>query len=556
MDLRNFFQLLRDHWKLITFVTLLSAAVSSMLTARMTPMYASSVTLYVSAQAKTSDPITAYQGSLLSQQEVQSYADLLGGPMLARTVVTDLGLNMTAAHLAAEISTRPIPQTVLLTATVTDSSAGRAQRIAASVGRQFVKLVSVLERPPGGGKPTVKVTVVAPAELPSRPVSPNRSRNVGVASALGLLLGIGLTAAKRSLDTTIKSVDQLSTTTAEKPVMGTIPFTPAARKHPLVTDGKAFGRRVEAFRKICTNLQFIDIDVPHRVLMFTSALPEEGKSSTVCNLAITLAQAGKRVIVVEADLRRPRAAGYLGLPNGVGLTDILLGRTAIEDTVQIWGDEEFTVLASGPPPPNPSDLLGSQRMRQLVERLRREYDIVLVDAPPVLPFADAVAAAPACDGVIFIVRYGKTRIDHVRRAAEALAAVGSPILGSVLSMAPGGRHPEYGYGYYGYRRYRLREHDSAQTRETPDGEQLTAQSLTAEMAEGVHVVGQGADSEGCDGGQFASQGHDGGVTDGGHFARHSHDGDVAVGEVADGEGAEGEVPDGELPTEPSHAALS
>ena len=102
VDLRNFFQLLRDHWKLITFVTLLSAAVSSMLTARMTPLYASSVTLYVSAQAKTGDLVTAYQGALLSQQEVQSYSDLLGGPMLARTVASDLGLHMTAAHLAGE----------------------------------------------------------------------------------------------------------------------------------------------------------------------------------------------------------------------------------------------------------------------------------------------------------------------------------------------------------------------------------------------------------------------------------------------------------------------
>ena len=508
MDLRNFFQLLRDHWKLITFVTLLSAAVSSMLTARMTPLYASSVTLYVSAQAKTGDLVTAYQGALLSQQEVQSYSDLLGGPMLARTVASDLGLHMTAAHLAGEISTRPIPQTVLLTATVTDPSPRRAQQIAASVGRQFVKLVSALERPPGGGKPTVHVTVVAPAELPASPVSPSRSRNVGLAAALGLLFAIGLTAARRSLDTTIKSVDQLSATTAQKPVMGTIPFTSAARKHPLITGGQRSGRRTEAFRKICTNLQFIDVDVPHRVLLFTSALPEEGKSSTVCNLAIALARSGKRVIVVEADLRRPRATGYLGLPNGVGLTDILLGRAAIEDAVQTWGEQEFTVLASGPAPPNPSDLLGSQRMRLLVDQLRREYDMILIDAPPVLPFADAVAAAPACDGVIVIVRHGKTRADHVRRAAESLAAVGSQILGSVLSMVPGGRHPEYGYGY-GYRRYRQRQRGPV--RKTPDSEQQAGLSLDSEIRDGERAASQSPDSEG---------------------------------------------PDGEWPTEPSHAALS
>jgi len=453
VDLRNFLQLLRDHWRLITFVTLLSAAVSSVLTSRMTPMYASSVTMYVSAQAKTGDPITAYQGALLSQQEVQSYADLLGGPMLARAVIKELALPMSASHLSAEISTRAIPQTVLLTATVTDPSPSRAQRIAASVGGQFVRLVSVLERPPGGGKPTVHVTVVAPALLSTSPVSPNRPKNIGIAAVLGLIFGIGVTAARRSLDTTVKSLDQLAATTSGKPVMGTVPFTSAARKHPLVADDKPFSRRVEAFRKICTNLQFTDIDVPHKVLLFTSALPEEGKSSTVCNLAIMLARSGKRVALVEADLRRPRATAYLGLPNSAGVTDILLGRTAVADAAQAWGDEEFTVLASGLVPPNPSDLLGSQRMRQLLQGLCREFDTVLIDAPPVLPFADAVAIAPACDGVILVVRYGKTRADQVHRAAQALAAAGTPILGSVLSMAPGGRHPEYGYGYY-YRRYR------------------------------------------------------------------------------------------------------
>jgi len=127
VDLRNFLQLLRNHWKLIVLVTLMTTAGSVVLTARMTPMYSSSVTFYVSAQIKTSnDPIAAYEGSLLSQQEVQSYADLLTGPRLASHVVTSLGLPMSAAQLSTEISARPIPQTVLITATVTDSSASRA----------------------------------------------------------------------------------------------------------------------------------------------------------------------------------------------------------------------------------------------------------------------------------------------------------------------------------------------------------------------------------------------------------------------------------------------
>jgi capsular exopolysaccharide synthesis family protein len=455
VDLRNFFQLLRDHWLLIAFVTLLASGASAVLTARMTPQYASSVTFYVSYQANTAkDPIAAYEGALLSQQQVQSYADLLNGPRLAQAVVNQLGLTMTAGQLSEEIGTHLIPQTVLLTATVTDPSPRRAEQIAAAVGTQFVQLVAALERPAGKGPSAVRLTVVAPPALPSSPVSPQRGRNIGLAAGLGLLAGMALAAGRRSLDTTIKSADQLSRVTAGKPLIGTVPFDSTTRKYPLAASSQPFGHRAEAFRKIRTSLQFIDVDTPHKVLLFTSALPEEGKSSAVCNLAIAVAQSGKRVMVVEADLRRPRATGYLGLPRGCGVTSILVGTAKVGEAVQMWGDDEFAVLASGPAAPNPSELLGSNRMGRLLEDLRDAYDMVLVDAPPVLPFADALATGPACDGAILVVRHGKTRAEHVRRAADALAAVGVPLLGTVLSMTPAARSRGYGYGYgYGYRRY-------------------------------------------------------------------------------------------------------
>ncbi len=451
MDLRNFLQLLRDHWLLIGAVTALAVVGSAIMTARITPQYASSVTFYVSSQANVSnDPVGAYEGALFSQQEAQSYADLLDGPLVAAAVVRQLRLTVPAAKVSGQISARLIPQTVLLTATVTNPSPRQAQRIANAVGAAFVQLVSTLERPVQKGPSLVKVTVVAPATLPAVPVSPQPLRNAGLALGLGLLVGTGLAAAHRSLDTTVKSADQLGQVTAGKPVIGTVPFDHAARKHPLAANDQPFGRRAEAYRQIRAGLQFIDVDVPHKVLMFTSALPEEGKSSTVCNLAITTALSGKRVIVVEADLRRPRAAGYLGLPGGSGLTSVLAGTAKLGDAVQQWGDDMFAVLTSGPAAPNPSELLGSQRMSSLLEQLRGSYDTVLVDAPPVLPFADALATGPACDGCILVVRYGKTRADHVRRAGEALAGVRVPLLGSVLTMTPGGRDRGYGYRRYRY----------------------------------------------------------------------------------------------------------
>lgn len=450
MNLRNFIRLLRDQWKLIVLVAAVAAGASAALTARTTPLYASSVTFYVSAQANTSDPISAYQGDLLSQQEVQSFAELLRGPMLVGAVIRDLGLRAAPGSIAAEISTRPIPQTVLLSATVTDPSARQAWLIAESVGTQFTALVAALEQPPKGGTPPVSVEVVAQPELPVRPVSPDPVRNVSIALALGLLAGIALAAAVRSLDNRIKSADVLAAETG-KPVLGVIPYDPRARRRPLVADEDPFSPRVEAFRKVRANLQFIDIDQPRKVLLFTSALPEEGKSSSACNLAVTMAQSGSRVILVEADLRRPRAVGYLGLPGAIGVTDVLLGRCTEDEAIQVWGDDLFAVLASGSLPPNPGDLLASQQARQLVGRLSDRYDMVLIDAPPLLPFADAASIAPCCDGAILMVRHGRTRTEHIRRSAEALQAVDVPVLGSLLTMAPRAAHPEYGYGYRYYR---------------------------------------------------------------------------------------------------------
>lgn len=445
--MRNFIGLLRDRWKLIVAVTLLACVVSGALSLRMTPKYAASVTLYVTDQTKTTDPSDAYQGALLSQQDVQSYADLLNGPMLANAVIKNLGLSITPAQLEASITARAVPQTVLLTATVTNSSAYTAQEIANSIGTEFGYLVASLERPAGGGAPSVRATVVAPAALPTSPVSPQPIRNIGIAVIVGLLAGIGLAAARRALDTTIKTPEQLAQVTGSAPLLGMVPYDTAARKYPLAAISQSSLPRLEAFRKIRTNLQFIDVDQPRKVLMFTSARPEEGKSSTVCNLAVLLAEAGRSVLVLECDLHRPRTGDYLGLPTAAGMSDVLAGRCDLEDAVQRWGDGLFDVLTSGTLPPNPSDLLGSRRMTTLVDRLRDRYDVVLVDAPPVLPFADAAVTVAVCDGAVLIARHGKAKSENVSQAVAELAAVNAPILGTVLSMTPRSAVPTYGYPY-------------------------------------------------------------------------------------------------------------
>jgi non-specific protein-tyrosine kinase len=176
----------------------------------------------------------------------------------------------------------------------------------------------------------------------------------------------------------------------------------------------------------------------------------EGKSTTACNLAITLAKAGWHVVLVEADLRRPRIARYLGIEGSAGLTSVLIGKAAIADVLQPWGDEPLSVLPSGPIPPNPSELLSSENMKHTISELTDLGDIVLVDAPGLLPVTDAAVLARICDGTLLVTRYGKTRREQVAQAVKRLDAVDARLLGCVLNFAPrkgGEDYSGHGYGY-------------------------------------------------------------------------------------------------------------
>jgi polysaccharide biosynthesis transport protein len=224
-------------------------------------------------------------------------------------------------------------------------------------------------------------------------------------------------------------------TIANSPNLGTITFDPQVPRRPLTVHEDPQAPRAEAFRQLRTNLQFIDVDRPHKIVAVTSSMPSEGKTTTLANLAIALATAGHRVLVVDADLRRPKLADLLGLDRTVGLTSALSGRVNAEQAIQHWAGG-VDILASGPLPPNPSELLGSVQMANTLQQLSQHYDTVLVDTPPLLPVTDAAAVAPATDGVLLVCRFKKTTREQLSAAVEALEAVSAPLLGTVFSMVP------------------------------------------------------------------------------------------------------------------------
>ncbi|MDP9239639.1 MAG: polysaccharide biosynthesis tyrosine autokinase [Actinomycetota bacterium] len=449
MELRNYFAILRKEWILLVAVLGVALAAGVLYTLQATPQYSSSVTFFITTPSG-SDSASAYQGGLFSQQRVASYATLITGDRLAKSVIKDSGVALNPAQFKKQITAAAQPNTVLLTATVSDPSAERAQRLAQSVGSQFTKLVEDLETPPGRTTSAIKAEVVESPQLPSRPVSPKPLLDIGLAAILGLLAGIALAVLRETLDVTMKTPDQLHDL-SDAPNLAIIAFDAQAKAAPLIVQDPSHPARSEAFRQLRTNLQFVDVDHPPHIVVVTSALPGEGKSTTAANLAITLAAAGTSTVLVEGDLRRPKMVDYLGLEGAVGLTNILVGQVELDDVLQPWGRYGLTVLASGSIPPNPSELLASQNMTDLLDLLTARFAIVIVDAPPLLPVTDGAILAAKSDGALLVIRHGGTTKGQAQHAIAALRSVDARVLGTVLNMAPAKGPDAYAYGYgYGY----------------------------------------------------------------------------------------------------------
>ena len=447
MDLRDYLRVVRKRWALITLIALLCLGAALSLAFLQQPTYQATAQLFVSVNDSGADQTSqVYQGGLAATQRVKSYADIVNSPRITAAVQKELGTDLTADQIGREISADNPLDTVLLNVHVRDTNRARAQEIANAVAQQFGLLVNELETPQGSGTSPVKVSQVQQAQLPTAPVAPNKKVDVGLGLLLGLALGVALSVLLEVLDTSVKSAEELEAA-SESSVLGVIGFDSDASKSPLIVQTDPHSPRAEAFRQLRTNLQFVDIDHPVKSIVITSSIPQEGKSTTTANLAITLAQAGLKVVLVEADLRRPKLMQYLGVEGAVGVTSVLIGRVSLDDALQPWGNGSLMVLPSGPTPPNPSELLGSQGMAELIAALEARADIVLVDAPPLLPVTDAAVLAKICDGALLIVRHGVTSREQVSRAVESLRVVDAHLIGNVLNMAPAKGPDAYGYGY-------------------------------------------------------------------------------------------------------------
>ena len=435
---------LRAAWWLPLIGMLLGAGAALLLSTVRTPLYTSSTQFFVSTTTAGSAS-DALQGSQFSQERVTSYALLLEGEDLAARVIDRLDLDTSPRRFTERVEAAALVDTVLIEVRVSDPSPDEAARIADAIGSEFRELVGELEAPAGGvAAAPVKVTVTDAPEVAVAPSSPRPVQETSLGALAGLLVGAALAVLRARLDRSVRSAEQASAATGV-PVIGTVLRDDAlAAAH--IYEGSPDSRFAEDYRKLRTGLQFLRIDDPATIIMITSALPSEGKTTLAVNLALSISESGQRVVLVEGDLRRPKVTSYLGMVSGVGLTNVLAGSAELDDVIQRHGDR-IAVLGGGPTPPNPGELLGSIQMKDLLRALKKQYDVVLVDAPPVLPVADAATLAAATEGVILSARHGHVRREHLHQAATTLRGAGGDLLGVVLNVVPPKEAAATGAGY-------------------------------------------------------------------------------------------------------------
>ncbi|TNB70517.1 polysaccharide biosynthesis tyrosine autokinase [Arthrobacter sp. BB-1] len=471
MDLADYLRVLRVYWKAIVAFTLLATLAASGWTVLQPKIYSSDSSGIVVTPG--SDNVSLLlAGDSLAKAKVKNYESVAKSRLVADRVIASLELNTTADALLGSISVKVPLDTAEIRVTALSTDPATAQRVADAWVNGLAAQVEAIETAPPAettGEPgtatadagtpvtptatAVRVLPLGKAVLPTSPTSPNTRLNLLLGALVGLALGVAYAVIRRHLDRRIRKAADVERLFGV-PVVGTLPVDHRLDQKSTILDADteadvhdADGAMAEALRELRTNLSFLDVDQPPRIIVVTSSVQAEGKSTVTANLAVTMAAAGENVVVVDGDLRRPTLVDVFNLVPGAGVTDVLTGSTELADVLQPWGAlPNLSVLGSGRIPPNPSELLGSRAMRNMLNALAEDA-IVLIDAPPLLPVTDAAVLSRAADGAIVVVRTGRTTQEQLAQSMGNLDKVKGRILGAVLNYVP--TKGTDAYSYYG-----------------------------------------------------------------------------------------------------------
>jgi capsular exopolysaccharide synthesis family protein len=514
MELRQYGQLARKWLWLVILCAMAAGGVAYVVSKNSAPIYQASAKLLVNQASSASQLSPGYTDILSSQQLARTYANLLADGPVVEGMAQRLGLptdQSSIARLQGEITVTPIRDTQLLEIKVEgvdptlialiantlpevfiarnqQMQLGRVSGLKTSLEKELTSVQDDIARAQSGlssnpdeaqrqrletslaqyrttlsslannynqiriaeAQATNNVVIAKPAAVPLGPVRPRTMANVLLAMIVGGILAIGAAFLVEYLDDTVKSPDDVTRVTGLSTLGAIARLKDVGSQRQLISWSQTKAPETEAYRTLRTNIQFSSVDKPIRILLVSSSGPSEGKSTTAANLAVVMAQTGQKVILVDADLRRPVIHKVFGVPNNVGITTTLLAGQDVDlaTYLQPTEMENLRVLTSGPIPPNPSELLGSHRMAHLIEQLSQLADLVIFDAPPVLAVTDASVLGRQVDGVLLVVDAGGTREQALAQTVDELRKTGVNILGIALNRLDSRSRGYYHYYYH------------------------------------------------------------------------------------------------------------
>ena len=455
MDVRALLAVLRKYWLSLVGVTVLGAVLAGVYVAITPPTYTAESQVFLSVQGgQTTNDLV--QGSSYATTVARNFALVATTPKVLDGAIKDLNLDTTAQTLAKHITTSIPTNTSIISIDVTDGSAQQAANIAQSVAENLRSAVADLSTVSGTMQTTVvTATIITPAVVPTSATSPKLALTLALGLVLGLAIGVGQAVLRKTLDVSIRTEDDVAEATTHS-VLARIPFSTSISKDSLAVVNDPQSPLAEEYRRLRANLSFMDLDSDRTpIYVITSSLAGEGKSITAINLAFSFAEDGIRVLLIDADLRRPMIASYLGMESAAGLTTVLVAKARLADVVQHVGANHLDILPIGAIPPNPVELIASTSMSRLLATAAQEYDVIIVDSAPLVPVVDTTLLSTLTTGTLVVVGAGKVKTPELQEAMESLSRAKATVLGVVLNMVKSKDGAGHGGNYYYY--YQPRE---------------------------------------------------------------------------------------------------
>lgn len=449
MTLRDFLKLTRRRLGTILVCTLLGAVAAAGLLLASPTTYSAQATAYVRVAMPQSptggNDSGAYAAAAqLASQKVKAFVSVFASQSVAENVIKELRLDTTPADLANQVTASNAPNSLTIVVSATGNSPEQARKIADAVVTESAAQVKSLE----GANSPVEVVMMAPASLSEISKTPSPIKYLGVGVLAGLVIGYAVAFARQHFDTRLRTADDI-TGQFKAPVLAVLPQSKGIARTD--AENNEDFQSAESLRKLRTNLRYANVDHQAKVILVTSPLQGDGKSSVAASLAKVMAVAGDDVILVDTDLRRPSVADTFALHGPLGLLQVLVGSTKPESALRPTKIDGLSVLPTFDTPPNPSELLGSSRMAELIQELSSNHTVIL-DAPPVLPVTDAVVLSHLADSIVVVISCGRTRKEQLKQAVDSIERGDGKVSGIVLNRASSTKlsRLRYGDAEYGY----------------------------------------------------------------------------------------------------------